>query len=179
MHRGRARASHKLAVVDVLPPAPVLESRLGEGGFREVWKAQFCGLHVAMKRARDVRGAAALRHDANILASVAHPCITKSHGCVQGMLATELMEGCLMDVSMFHGRLAAEEVGLTVLRVAQGLAYLHSRYIVHEDIKEDNILVSELLPPFDIRIGDFGLTIFWHSAASCARLWALAPIVLH
>ena len=70
---------------------------------------------------------------------------------------TELMEGSLADVSTFHGRLSPQDLAHVALQVAQGIAFLHSRHIIHRDLKEDNILVTEILPPLDARIADFGL----------------------
>ena len=75
----------------------------------------------------------------------------------QEMLMTELMEGSLADVSTFHGRLSPQDLAHVALQVAQGIAFLHSRHIIHRDLKEDNILVTEILPPLDARIADFGL----------------------
>lgn len=42
--------------------------------------------------------------------------------------------------------------------IARGLAELHSADIVHADIKPDNVLLSDSIPP-EIRLADFGLSV--------------------
>lgn len=41
--------------------------------------------------------------------------------------------------------------------IADGLRYIHSKHIIHGDLKPDNIFLSESGPSGHIKIGDFGL----------------------
>ena len=63
--------------------------------------------------------------------------------------------GCLTEYILEKGkrpRLSNEEKYQIILEIIQGLAYLHSRYIIHRDLKLDNILMHNGHPI----ISDFG-----------------------
>ncbi|CAJ1447385.1 unnamed protein product, partial [Effrenium voratum] len=102
-----------------------------------------------------------MRRESRLLAECAHPCVLQQYGLVEvsgqetELLTMELMEGSLADIATFNGCPCAD--------VASALQFLHSRRIVHRDIKdlrEDNILVTEVQPPFRCKLGDFGLATF-------------------
>ncbi|KAG9006799.1 hypothetical protein FRB94_000395 [Tulasnella sp. JGI-2019a] len=48
--------------------------------------------------------------------------------------------------------------------VASGLAYLHSHYVIHGDLKAANVVLDETLQP---KICDFGLTKVIHTEYAC------------
>lgn len=64
--------------------------------------------------------------------------------CEQGSLADKLAAGHRFD---------EEELSLVMQQVAQGLAHMHQKGMVHLDIKPDNIYVHDGV----FKIGDFGL----------------------
>jgi serine/threonine-protein kinase/endoribonuclease IRE1 len=45
--------------------------------------------------------------------------------------------------------------GLVLYQIANGLHYIHSRNLVHRDVKSDNILVS-MTTPVQMKLSDFG-----------------------
>jgi serine/threonine protein kinase len=45
---------------------------------------------------------------------------------------------------------------LVLYQIANGLHYIHSRNLVHRDVKPDNILIS-ITTPVQIKLSDFGL----------------------
>ena len=47
-------------------------------------------------------------------------------------------------------------------QIFQGVHYLHSRGVVHRDLKLENILLSTDSPDADIKIADFGLSALCH-----------------
>jgi serine/threonine protein kinase len=47
-----------------------------------------------------------------------------------------------------------------IKQVTEGLVYIHSKYIMHRDIKADNILVGQ---DGDFKIADFGMSVRTHS----------------
>jgi serine/threonine protein kinase len=46
--------------------------------------------------------------------------------------------------------------GLVLYQIANGLHYIHSRNLVHRDVKPDNILIS-MTTPVQLKLSDFGL----------------------
>ena len=69
-----------------------------------------------------------------------------------------LMELCpqktLLHVSKYRKRILEEEARYYTNQITQGLNFLHSRHILHRDLKLGNMFLSEQMV---VKIGDFGL----------------------
>ena len=71
-------------------------------------------------------------------------------------MVVEIMDYPLNSVVCeFKGRLDEEVCKYIILKSLQGLVQLHSRQIIHRDIKSDNILISK---DGSIKLCDFGLS---------------------
>ena len=69
----------------------------------------------------------------------------------------ELMEGALTDVLIALNTNYSEAFcKYVLLKTLQGLHYLHERYVIHRDIKSDNILINM---DGDVRLADFGYAV--------------------
>ena len=73
---------------------------------------------------------------------------------------------------------------LIIRQVAKGIQALHSRLIMHRDIKSENILVTDNSRETSIKIADFGSAFKLQSASDTAKLMIgtpgyTAPEVLH
>ncbi len=73
--------------------------------------------------------------------------------------------------------------GLVLYQIANGLHYIHSRNLVHRDVKPDNILVS-MTTPVQMKLSDFGLVkkispqgTFTQSGLKGTEKW-MAPEIL-
>ena len=145
-----------------------IERELGHGGFGDVFLAfdPDVGQKVAIKHMRvelgsdpemlkrfqyEIRTTASLRHK-NIVTILAS-------GVENGSpyLVMEYLEGqTLKQIIQVRKPLTVlEKVGI-MTQVVEGLAYAHSKGIVHRDVKPENIM---LLPDDSVKIMDFGIAL--------------------
>jgi serine/threonine-protein kinase/endoribonuclease IRE1 len=73
--------------------------------------------------------------------------------------------------------------GIVLYQIANGLHYIHSRNLVHRDVKPDNILIS-ITTPVQMKLSDFGLVkkispqgTFTQSGLKGTEKW-MAPEIL-
>lgn len=128
-----------------------LERLLGRGGFSEVWLAKdpFTGLEVAIKvyapgQGMDDDGLAVFgRELANVYDMHHSNLLTPTHlDQWQGMPYLILPYCAKGSCFKYIGKLSEAQVWHLLYDVASGLAYLHEREIIHQDIKPDNILID-------------------------------------
>jgi len=134
---------------------------LGQGGSCEVWKARDCveGIWVALKIPHaDMKGHRdnqALLREVRLVAQLRHPHImpVKNADIIDGhaVLATELSVGTLADRSK---PMSVRRILSIIVQVLDGLAYAHSRRLVHCDVSPSNIF---LFPNGKAALGDFGI----------------------
>ncbi len=155
----------------------VIEELVGEGGVGAVYKARHAGLNVpvAVKVLHD-----AFQHDvefcrrfhAEALAAsqLDHPNLTRVHDFGQepdGLLyiAMDFLSGrSLRDILAEGGRLGAERTVKLMMQVCAGLLHVHTRGLVHRDIKPDNMIVivgmdDDGEPTEIVKVCDFGIAV--------------------
>jgi serine/threonine-protein kinase len=140
--------------------------KLGEGAMGVVYRARDPALNrvVALKMLSAELGGEEELHqrfqrEAEAIGRLSHPCIVTVYdlGQAEGQLymAMELLEGD--DLRKLMERKVeiplADRVRI-MLQIAEGLAYAHSRDVVHRDVKPANIIVTS---KGRIKILDFGL----------------------
>jgi tRNA A-37 threonylcarbamoyl transferase component Bud32 len=138
-------------------------TKLGRGGMGVVYKARDTRLErdVAIKvlRTTSTEEAARLGQEAKAAATLNHPGIVTIHDFEAGFdgyfiamefVPGEAMENLLKDnPDRIRTRLAP-----LLLRLADAIAYAHSRHVIHRDLKPGNILVT---PADEVKILDFGI----------------------
>jgi serine/threonine protein kinase len=144
-----------------------LEAELARGAMGTVWRAlDTCrGDRVAVKLLRPGTSAQPELVDrflteAELLADLDHPSIVRVRDLVPAYggyaLVLELVHGAdLRQRLRSDGTLPPAVAAEVVAQVADALAYLHGRGIVHGDVKPGNILVPADGAP--VRLADFGV----------------------
>ena len=140
---------------------------LGRGVFGEVWLAKKVpsGIEKAVKilmQAADHDAAQRERRALELIKNLRHPYLLATEDFwVAGNRLHVVME--LADGTLRHRMHACREAGLPGIpegellgylwESAEGLDFLHSRHVVHRDVKPDNILLLN----GHAKVGDFGL----------------------
>ncbi|CAN6220887.1 unnamed protein product [Urochloa humidicola] len=122
---------------------------------------------VAVKKLSDVHhGEAEFRHELSVIGRIYHMNLVRIWGfCSDGphrILVSEFVENGSLDKTLFGTEgsqilLEWKQRFNIALGVAKGLAYLHHEcleWVIHCDVKPDNILLDENMEP---KITDFGL----------------------
>ncbi|CAD7697292.1 unnamed protein product [Ostreobium quekettii] len=143
---------------------------LGMGTSASVALYRWHGAEVAVKEMRDMADDStvkAVTKEAEIMAGLRHPCVVSIYGMGTlnsscAMVLEYMVDGSLRDqlikqrkAGPFPRHLCAE----IALQIAQGMAFLHSRRVIHFDLKAANLLCDfrHLARPV-VKIGDMGLS---------------------
>ncbi|KAK9805014.1 hypothetical protein WJX73_001566 [Symbiochloris irregularis] len=159
------------AMLQQINHAHVLKVKeLGRGQFGTVLLARWLGVEVAVKQllqSGDEKASAELLREAELLASLCHPCITQVYGVMLGPegLATVMefvrggsLRNCLQQIKA-KGSCPATLKCAIALKAARGLEYLHTRHVVHFDVKAENLLADLHDHEYPvIKIADMGLS---------------------
>jgi hypothetical protein len=137
--------------------------KLGAGGMGEVYLAQHTELKVerALKLLpafADAETRLRFRREAEAMAALDHPHVVRVHelGEVEGRgyLVMGLEQGGDLSARLEQGPLAPVEAAALVRDLADGLAHVHARGVLHRDIKPHNVLLTPAGVP---KWTDFGL----------------------
>jgi len=133
---------------------------IGRGSFGEVWLAEdtILNIQLAIKIyiALDNKGLEEFKTEFKNVRHLNHPSLLRpdhyDHADNSPYLVMTYCPGSLGDRV---GKMSEQDVWKLIKDVSSGLVYLHSKDIVHRDIKPDNILMNE---QGDYVISDFGLS---------------------
>ncbi len=131
-----------------------IESKLGEGGMGEVFRAvdTRLGRAVAIKTVHE-RFNARFEREARAISSLNHPNICTLHDIGPNYLVMELVEGETLASRLKHGAMPLETVCHYGRQIASALAEAHARGVIHRDLKPGNIMIARS----GIKVLDFGL----------------------
>ena len=150
---------------------------IGDGGMAQVFQGSFYGTPVAIKRLLKSQDFLAVQKEVKNWCHFHHPHILPFIGYTQNaFIVMELMDKSLADILHLQSTLLGRSPTLDepplakisfdqrfrmIWCIASGLCYLHTKEMVHRDIKSLNILVRGFVEGdvrFDIKIADFGAT---------------------
>ncbi len=150
----------------------ILQDRLGQGTFGEVWRAahhQWPERVVAIKLPSDVEHCRRLREQGDAIRRLVHPNIVRALGCdpfaKTPYLAMEYVPGVSLRAYIRDHKLSPNDALAIMCQVLLGLRTAHQQGILHLDIKPEKILVDERVASRGfgelgaIRLTDFGMRI--------------------
>ncbi len=184
--RDRPTTSEGRGGGEVLGGRFLLRSRLGRGGFGEVWRASELlpdgspVRDVALKLFSPGRSGAEWAHEAKVLASLRHRALVTvySAGVLEGaeptpFVAMELSEGrSLADALFSRGPVPWRRALSWARELAEALDAIHAAGIVHLDLKPANVLAG---PDGSVKLVDFGIARRWGLGPRAASASAPAP----
>jgi tetratricopeptide (TPR) repeat protein/predicted Ser/Thr protein kinase len=142
-----------LAAGDCLGPYRI-ESKLGEGGMGEVFRAvdTRLGRAVAIKIMQE-QFSARFEPEARAISSLNHPHICALYDVGPNYLVMELVEGETIAAGLKSGPLPLKTALLYASQIAAALAEAHGKGIIHRDLKPGNIMIAKS----GVKVLDFGL----------------------
>lgn len=171
MHEGPAVADSAL-----LAGRYALEAVIGSGGMAEVYRADDIKLSrpVAVKLLRETAGdegdRARFIDEARTLAMLSHSGLvmvldagfgtrrqlagSEPPDVERPFLVMELVEGPTLADRIAEGPVPFAEAGAIGAQVAEALAYVHGRGVIHRDVKPGNVLIG---PAQRVKLADFGI----------------------
>jgi len=144
---------------------------LGEGGFARCFQIRddsgdvFAAKTVAKASIKSDKTKTKLLSEIKIHKSMSHPNIVQFVDCFEDDVNVYiLLEICpnqsLMDLLKKRKVLTEPEVRFFMIQVIAGIRYMHTRRVIHRDLKLGNIFFD---PDMNLKIGDFGLAAVLHA----------------
>ncbi|KAI3675202.1 hypothetical protein L1987_84788 [Smallanthus sonchifolius] len=156
---------------------------LGRGSTATVSTATSAHGDLFAVKSVDFRHASSLQKEQHYLSILNSPYVLSYKGCdtttennniIYNMFMDYMPGGSLIDLIKTRNRLNELEIARYTKQILQGLEYIHSKGIVHCDIKGRNILINES----GVKIGDFGCAKRADQAAPvCGTPMFMAPEV--
>jgi len=131
-----------------------IESKLGEGGMGEVFRAvdTRLGRAVAIKISHE-RFSERFEREGRAISSLNHPNICTLFDVGPNYLVMELLEGETIAALLKKGPLPTETAKRYAAQIAAALAEAHGKGIIHRDLKPGNIMITKS----GVKVLDFGL----------------------
>ncbi|MGR2752554.1 serine/threonine-protein kinase [Agromyces arachidis] len=149
-----------------------IDGLIGRGGMAAVYRADdlALGRRVAVKvfspATEGIDDADRRKSETALLASLTHPSLVtlydaaKDPGTHREFLVMELVEGRDLREMLRSGPIPRDDTARMLADLAEGLHVIHSRGIVHRDVKPANVLLAPAHLPtrrWNAKLADFGI----------------------
>ncbi len=148
-----------------------LEARIDHGGQADVYLGEHIGLgkKVAIKIlserwVNDEICTARFVREATVMATIEHSGIVKVSDIgkttslpFRPFFVMDLMEGSLLNLLAEHGPMTAKDACNILLQILAALGHLHSKGVIHRDVKSANCLFRREEGRIIVKLGDFGI----------------------
>ena len=136
-----------------------IESKIGEGGMGEVYRAvdTRLGRVIAVKTARQ-QFTARFERETRAISALNHPNICTLHDVGPNYLVMELVEGETLAARLRNGPLPVQTGLLYASQIVAALVEAHGKGIIHRDLKPANIMIGKS----GVKVLDFGLARMDH-----------------
>ena len=162
-----------------------IQSKLGEGGMAQVYKAYHARLRrevaikVILPQVADTSGfRERFEREAQLIASLEHRNIVAVYDFGEiGKLTYLVMQyvggGTLRDLLRREGRIEPQRAIQYAIQMSRALHHAHQRGIVHRDVKPQNMLISAS-DPNELLLSDFGIAKIFDNGSSQETMLAHA-----
>ncbi|WP_353826304.1 serine/threonine-protein kinase [Agromyces sp. SYSU T0242] len=149
-----------------------IEGLIGRGGMATVYRADdlVLGRRVAVKlftpAAEGIDDVDRRRSETALLASLTHPALVTLYDAAKDpasnreFLVMELVDGRDLRAVLQRGAIPRRDAARMLADLAEGLHVIHSRGIVHRDVKPANVLLAPAHLPtrrWNAKLADFGI----------------------
>ena len=146
-----------------------LIKKLGEGSFGKVYKAEYNSKYYAIKFEQREGGQDLLKNEATIMSYLkGNPHIPKAHSYGfsgnYNIFVLQLLAKSLEDVFNERQKFSLKTGAMLAYQMIEVLKYIHSKHIIHRDIKPDNFVLGSDEYNAYLYLVDFGLAKKYRSS---------------
>ena len=146
-----------------------LIQKLGEGSFGKVYKAEYNSKFYAIKFENREEGQDLLKNEATIMAYLkGNPHIPKAHSYGfsgnYNIFVLQLLDKSLEDIFNERQKFSLKTGAMLAYQMIEVLKYIHSKHIIHRDIKPDNFVLGSDEYNAYLYLVDFGLAKKYRSS---------------
>ena len=146
-----------------------LVKKLGEGSFGKVYKASYNSKFYAIKFENREEGQDLLKNEATIMSYLkGNPHIPKAHSYGfsgnYNIFVLQLLDKSLEDIFNLRQKFSLKTGAMLAYQMIEVLQYIHSKHIIHRDIKPDNFVLGSDEYNAYLYLVDFGLAKKYRSS---------------